>query len=71
LKPTLWEKLGDRGAAEDFVPKLWDSLDAIEDAAVAWRPVVMEAYMDALHGVFFTLAGLAAIGGVIGLLMRR
>ena len=71
LKIRLWDRLGDRKDADKYIPKIRDSIDSIKDLPPAWKSDVQNAYMDALHGVFLTMLGLAILGGTISLFMRE
>ena len=71
LKTRLWDTMGDREGAADIIPKIRDSLDAIKDLPPAWKGGVQDAYMDAFHGAFLALLGIAILGATVSLFMRE
>ncbi|MCJ1352741.1 MAG: hypothetical protein MMC33_002725 [Icmadophila ericetorum] len=71
LKIRLWDRVGDRPDAAEIIPKIRDSLEAIKDLPPSWKADVQNAYMDALHGVFLTMLGIAILGGIVSLFMRE
>jgi hypothetical protein len=71
LKRELWTRFGDYPDAADKIKKVRDSIDEIKTLPESWKQGVLDAYMDALGGVFWTVVGLTALGVVISLFMRE
>ncbi|PGH14328.1 hypothetical protein AJ79_03150 [Helicocarpus griseus UAMH5409] len=71
LKRGLWSRFGDKEDAAHMIRKIRDSLDAINKVPADWRPGVMDAYMDALRGVFVSMLGLAVLGLLASLFMKE
>ena len=71
LKLQLWSRFGDREDAAIIISRIRESLDEIEGLPKGWKEGVMDAYMNALRGVFLTMFGLATLGALISLLMRE
>jgi MFS family permease len=71
LKSGLWSRFGTRDDAARLIPKLRESLDEIGRVPADWRPGVLDAYMDALRGVFLATLVLSVIGSVTSLAMRE
>lgn len=71
LKSGLWSRFGDRDEAPRLIPKIRDSLEEIHHLPEGWLPGVLDAYMDALKGVFVTTLGLALLGAIVSLGIRE
>ncbi|KAK2734500.1 hypothetical protein FQN57_001664 [Myotisia sp. PD_48] len=71
LKSGLWARLGGLEDAEEIISKVRESFDAIRDLSPGLVLQVLDAYMDALHGVFWTTLGLAALGVLASLAMKE
>lgn len=71
LRTGLWSRFGDREDAAKIIKKVRDSLDAINKVPADWRPGVLDAYMDALRGVFGAMLGLAVLGMLACLFMKE
>ncbi|WEW58122.1 hypothetical protein PRK78_003589 [Emydomyces testavorans] len=71
LKSGLWSRFGDRNEAGQLIPKIRESLDEIHRLPMDWVPGVLDAYMDALKGVFATTLGIAVLGAITGMAMRE
>ncbi|KKZ66901.1 hypothetical protein EMCG_07397 [[Emmonsia] crescens] len=71
LRTGLWSRFGDREDAAKIIKKVRDSLDAINKVPADWRPGVLDAYMDALRGVFGAMLGLAVLGMFACLFMKE
>ncbi|MCJ1241553.1 hypothetical protein MMC14_009558 [Varicellaria rhodocarpa] len=71
LKGQLWKRFGDRENAGEIIQRVRDSLDEIKYLHPGWRDGVVEAYNDALRGVFLTLLGIGILGAMVSLFMRE
>jgi len=71
LRRELWSRLGEWKGAHEIIPRVRDSLEELERLPQEWQDAVRQIYMDALRGVFLTLFGLVALGGVCALFMRE
>lgn len=71
LSARLWARIGDKDGAADIIAQVRDSIGAIQHLSDKWRGGVLDAYMDALRGVWITTLGMTMIGAVIGLFMRE
>ncbi|KAL2373049.1 MFS multidrug transporter [Blastomyces gilchristii SLH14081] len=71
LRSGLWSRFGDREDAAKIIKKVRDSLDAIDKIPADWRPGVLDAYMDALKGVFGAMLGLAVLGVLACVFMKE
>jgi MFS family permease len=71
LRDGLWARLGDRDGADRIIPEICDSLDYLKTLPEPWRTEALGAYIDALHGVFLTLLGLAFAAGLTSVFMRE
>ncbi|OJD26034.1 hypothetical protein ACJ73_02590 [Blastomyces percursus] len=71
LRSGLWSRFGGRDDAAKIIKKVRDSLDVIDKIPADWRPGVLDAYMDALKGVFGAMLGLAALGVLTCVFMKE
>ncbi|KAI9826606.1 MAG: hypothetical protein M1832_006202 [Thelocarpon impressellum] len=71
LKMDLWRVFGDEPDAAERIGKIRESFDEIRHLPAHWQEGVMNSYIHALRGVFFTSLGIAVLGGVISLAMRE
>ncbi|OJD11451.1 hypothetical protein AJ78_07778 [Emergomyces pasteurianus Ep9510] len=71
LRTGLWSRFGDREDAAKIIKKVRDSLDAINKVPADWRPGVLDAYIEALRGVFGATLGLTVLGMLTCLFMKE
>ena len=71
LSMQLWDQLGDRDGADEIIPRVRDSLDAIKGLPLHWKMGVMQVYMTALRAVFLTILGIGALGAIASLFLRE
>ncbi|KAG5300099.1 multidrug resistance protein fnx1 [Histoplasma capsulatum G186AR] len=71
LRTGLWSRFGDREDAAKIIKKVRNSLDAINKVPADWRPGVLDAYMEALRGVFGAMLGLAVLGMLVCIFMKE
>jgi len=71
LNAQLAARIGDREGSSKIITRVRDSIGAIQHLPSEWKEGVLDAYMDAFRGVWFTTLGLAVVGGVISLFMRE
>ena len=71
LKEQLWNRFGERENAGEIIQRVRDSLDEIKHLPPGWGDGVVEAYNDALRGVFLTVLGIGVLGAVVSLFMRE
>lgn len=71
LEGQLWERLGGEDHAAEMIGRIRDSLDEVNLLPLQDQIIVRESYMGALQAVFLTLAGLAGMALISGLLIRE
>lgn len=71
LKAHLWSRFGDEPGAADVIQRVRDDLDEIRKLPPGWYEGVLESFMEAFRGVWFTLLGLGIAGLVFVSLMRQ
>ena len=71
LKLQLWARFGDEKDAADTIARLRDNFDEIHHVPESWKAGVLDAYMDALRGAFWTVSGILVLGLLVSLLMRE
>lgn len=71
LKTELWQKFGNQDGAADVIKRIRDIFDEISRLPAGWRQGVLEAYGDALRGVFVTATGLAGLALVCQVFVRQ
>lgn len=71
LKAGLWERFGEREGAAEVIGRIRDSIDEIGRLPPGWREGVLETYMEALRGVWWSILGLGTLGAAVSLLMRE
>ncbi|KAK9473851.1 major facilitator superfamily domain-containing protein [Dipodascopsis tothii] len=59
LSAKLWERLGDLPNAADIITLVQDSVEEVTVLPEAYRPLVIQSYLDACHGVFLFAAVLS------------
>lgn len=71
LTSRLWARVGDKPDSAEIIERVKDSIGAIKDLPALFKGGVLDAYMDALRGVFLTTFGMALIAAIISLFMRE
>lgn len=71
LTSRLWQKFGHEKDAPETIKRVRNSLSAINELPSPLMEAAMQAYMEALQGVFLTLLGMAVLGAVVSLFMRE
>lgn len=71
LKTELWARFGDWPGAAEEIGRIRDDLGELNRLPLAWREGVMESFMTAFRGVWFTALGMAAVGLIAVSLMRQ
>lgn len=71
LKSELWARFDDWPGAEEQIGRIRDDLGELNRLPLAWREGVMESFMTAFKGVWFTALGMAVAGLVAVSLMRQ
>lgn len=64
LKARLWERFGDEPNAEEQIRRIRDDLTELKHLPDGWYDGVIESFMEAFRGVWFTLLALA-VGALI------
>lgn len=54
----MWSRFGDEPGAADVIQRVRDDLDEIRKLPPGWYEGVLESFMEAFRGVWFTLLGL-------------
>jgi hypothetical protein len=71
LKNRLWERFGDLPGAAEKIRRIRDDLDELKHLPVGWQDGVMQSFMEAFHGVWFTMLGLSLLALVCVSLMKE
>lgn len=71
LKIGLWDRFDGRKSAAKMIGRLRDNLDEVKKLPPEWKNGALDAYMDALRGVFLTILALAMLGFLVSLAMRE
>ena len=71
LKLELWSRFGHRKNAAEIIKSVRDNLGDIHKLPPEWRQGVLDVYMDAIRGVYFTIFGIAVLGFLVSLAMRE
>ena len=64
LNQQLWAKFGDKKHAAEIIGKLRGSIDEIPNVPASWKDGVIDAYMNALRGVWFLILGVGVLGAI-------
>lgn len=71
LKRKLLEYLGDGEKAREIIDKVRERFDAIDTIPPEYTSRVKDAYMDALHAVFYVSLGMGALGMIASTFMKE
>ncbi|PTB78497.1 hypothetical protein M440DRAFT_1390158 [Trichoderma longibrachiatum ATCC 18648] len=64
LKDRLWKRFGDEPHAAEIIQKIRDDLNFLKHLPPGWHDGVLDSFMEAFRGVWFTMLALA-IGALI------
>ena len=71
LNTKLWTRLGNRAGADEIIPRVRESLEAVNDLPLTWKTDVEQIYMGALTATFQTILLTGVIGFVASLFLRE
>jgi MFS family permease len=71
LASRLSTRIGDKPGSADIIQRVRDSIGAIKHLSPYWKGGVLDAYMDALRGVWLTTLGMTVLGAASSLFMRE
>lgn len=71
VKDQLWKRFGDWQDAKKMIPLIRDNIEEIKYLPPEWKEGVIQAFMNALRGVWVTILGLAVLGMICSLFMRE
>ena len=71
LKTRLWERFGDEPGAAEQIRRIRDDLKELQHLPEGWRPGVMASFMEAFHGVWYTMLGLCVLALVCVAMMKQ
>lgn len=71
LKAGLWARFGDEPNAADEIRRIRDSNDAVKQLPPGWKSGVIDAYVDALRGVWVVVLGFAILAACVSFCMRE
>ncbi|KAH9909737.1 MFS general substrate transporter [Xylariomycetidae sp. FL2044] len=71
LKTRLWDRFGDLPGAAEEIGRIRDDLAELKHLPEGWYDGVMESFMDAFRGVWFTMLGLIIMGLISVSLMKQ
>lgn len=69
LRDGLYARFGNEN--EDQIKRIRDSVDEVKRLPPEWHTGVIEAYVDALRGVWVVVLGLAALAAISSLFLRE
>lgn len=70
LKDRLWKRFGDEPHAAEIIQKIRDDLNFLKHLPPGWHDGVLDSFMEAFRGVWFTMLALA-IGALICVALIR
>ncbi|TFB04088.1 Multidrug resistance protein fnx1 [Trichoderma ghanense] len=70
LNDRLWSRFGDEPHAAEIIHKIRDDLNFLKHLPPGWHDGVMNSFMDAFRGVWFTMLALA-VGALICVSLMR
>lgn len=71
LKRGLYARFGDQPNAADEIRKIRDNVDEIKHLGPGWREGAIEAYVDALRGVWVVVLGFAVLTAIVSFFIRQ
>ncbi|PPJ58944.1 hypothetical protein CBER1_04098 [Cercospora berteroae] len=71
LKKGLFERFGDEPGAADRIRRIRDSTDELNHLPQGWHAGVIEAYVDALRGVWIVALGFAALTAIVSSFIKQ
>ncbi|KAK3112337.1 hypothetical protein LTR53_011494 [Teratosphaeriaceae sp. CCFEE 6253] len=71
LKTRLYDRFGGLPGAEDEIRRIRDSVDEIHFVPEGWHDGVMEAYVEALRGVWAVVVGFSVLAAIASLFLRQ
>ncbi|KAK4984827.1 hypothetical protein LTR66_000438 [Elasticomyces elasticus] len=71
LKVRLNQRFSDFDHAREIIKRIRDSVDEVRHLPAEWREGVMDAYVEALRGVWVAALGLAVLGALVSMGMRE
>ena len=70
LKNRLWERFGDEPNAAEEIGRIRDDLDELNHLPEGWYPGVLQSFIDAFHGVGYTMLALG-VGALLCIALMR
>lgn len=71
LKQGLYDRFGDRPGAPDQIRRIRDNVNEVKHLPPGWREGAIDAYVDALRGVWVDVLGFAIITLVVSLFIKQ
>ena len=71
LKKGLYARFGDQPGAADQIRRIRDNVNEVRHLPPGWREGAIEAYVDALRGVWVDVLGFAIITFVVSLFIKQ
>jgi hypothetical protein len=71
LKKGLYDRFGDRPGAADEIRRIRDNVNEVNHLPPGWRDGAIEAYIDALRGVWVDVLGFAIITAFVSLFIKQ
>ena len=71
LKKGLYDRFGDRPGAADQIRRIRDNVNEVKHLPPGWRDGAIEAYVDALRGVWVDVLGFAIITAFVSLFIKQ
>ena len=71
LKQQLWARIGDEKEAADWIARIRDDLDVLKQMPAELHAKALQAALEALRGVWWTILGLCLLAALSSLFMRE
>ena len=71
LKQGLYDRFGDRPGAADQIRRIRDNVDEVKALPPSWHGGAIEAYVDALRGVWTVVLGFALLTALVSFFIRE
>lgn len=71
LKNRLYDRFGELPGAADEIRRIRDSVDEIQQLPKGWYDGVLEAYVEALRGVWVAILGFSVLAALSSFLIRQ